>query len=369
MDLIDQLRALADRAVRQRELLLTEEATKMALVAPFLHSLGYNVFDPSEVVPEFNADVGIKKGEKVDYAIKKGEKVIIIIECKAVNADLDKIVATQLYRYFSVVEARIAVLTNGLLYRFFTDLDEPNKLDAKPFLELNLLDLREPLVDELKKLHKESFDLDKLISAASELKYLGEIKRCIADEMANPSDELVKLLTKRVYAANLTQAVRDQFRDIIKRGFQQLVSERLTSRLKTALDEESRQVDDAIRPEIDVATAAAAEATRSPASDDGIVTTEDELEGFRIVRAIMREVVDVSRVVHRDTKSYFGIILDDNNRKPICRLMFNAKQKYIGLVADADKTIEKVPIDSLDDIYNYASRLRDTVKFYDVAKE
>lgn len=356
MDLIDQLRTLADRAAKSREHIKTEEATKMALIAPFLQALGYDIFDPTEVIPEFTADLGTKKGEKVDYAIRQGGKITIIIECKSLGTDLDNAHASQLYRYFSVVEARIAVLTNGVVYRFYTDLDEPNKLDAGPFLELNLLDLREPLVDEVKKLHKSSFDLEKLLSAASDLKYLGEIKRLVAEEMANPSDDLTKYFAKQVYTSNLTAAVREQFRDIVRRAFQQIVGERLTSRLKSALSEEVRQVDDAIRPEV--------EAPAAPQGKDGVVTTEDELEAFRIVRAILREVVDVQRVIHRDTKSYFSVLLDDNNRRPLVRIMFDTKQKYLGLI-NADKTVEKVAIDSIDDIYSHAERIRAAVKFYE----
>jgi hypothetical protein len=123
----------------------TEEATKNAFILPFIGILGYDVFDPSEVVPEFTADVGTKKGEKVDYAIIRDKKVIMLFECKACDANLDESHASQLYRYFSVTESRIGVLTNGILYRFYTDLEEPNKMDSKPFMELNIIEIQEPL--------------------------------------------------------------------------------------------------------------------------------------------------------------------------------------------------------------------------------
>jgi predicted type IV restriction endonuclease len=98
---------------------------------PFISALGYDVFDPVEVIPEFTADVGIKKGEKVDYAIKQDGKIIMLFECKCCNGSLDDCHASQLYRYFSVTEARIAVLTDGIIYRFYTDIEQPNKMDPQ----------------------------------------------------------------------------------------------------------------------------------------------------------------------------------------------------------------------------------------------
>ena len=86
MDFIDRLRALSGNARQRVPHARTEEATKNALVMPFLQVLGYDVFDPLEVVPEYVADVGMKRGEKVDYAILMDGDPIIIIECKAVGS-------------------------------------------------------------------------------------------------------------------------------------------------------------------------------------------------------------------------------------------------------------------------------------------
>lgn len=152
MDFIDQLKALAAKVPALCDVLKTEEATKNALVMPFIQILGYDIFDPTEVVPEFVADVGIKKGEKVDYAIKKEGQIIMLFECKHCGGDLSIKHASQLFRYFSTTEAKIGVLTNGVIYRFFTDLEAPNKMDEKPFLEVDMLDLNETVVGELKKL-------------------------------------------------------------------------------------------------------------------------------------------------------------------------------------------------------------------------
>jgi hypothetical protein len=357
MDFIDELRALAGRIPQQLEHLRTEEGTKHSLVMPFIQALGYNIFDPTEVTPEFVADVGIKKGEKVDYVILKEGKPIILIECKAASADLDKEHPTQLYRYFSVSETRFAILTNGLSYRFFTDLEKPNKLDTKPFFEFNMLDIRDNTVDELKQFTKAGFDLDKNLSAAVELKYTKEIKRIFSEQMTDPSGEFVRLFAKQVYTGHLTATMLQLFSDVTKRALHQFVSDRISDRLKSALANESGS------GQVDVAESGTAKLE----DDKEVITTDEERDGFYIVKSIVREVVDPKRVFSRDTVSYFGVLLDNNNRKPICRLRFNSKQKYISLF-DNGKQEERVPIIDLNDIYNFADKLKATVALYEPTK-
>ena len=360
MSFAEKLAALTQRIPNLIDHLETEEATKNALVMPFIAALGYDVFNPREVVPEFTADVGIKKGEKVDYAIMQDGEVIMLVECKTAGTQLRQANMSQLFRYFTVTKARIAMLTNGVDYRFYSDLEERNKMDQRPFLELDLLDVREDMVAEVRKLSKENFDLERMLSTASELKYLREINRILAEQFENPDQDLVRFLFKRANPkAVFTSAAREQFTSLVQKALQQFIRERVSSRLRTALEREDAAV---AKPE-----AESAEVVPEPADveeDDGIETTEEEIEGYHIVKAIVRQVVAPDRVVHRDTKSYMGILLDDNNRKPICRLRFNYSQKYIGLF-DADKNESKHGIESLDDIYNYAEQLKETARRYD----
>ncbi len=167
MDLRETLDSLADRLEKQMPLLTNEEATKNALIMPVINALGYNVFDPTEVLPEFTADVGTKKGEKVDYAINVNGKPMILIECKSVTSDLSFQHASQLFRYFGVTDARFAVLTNGVHYWFYTDLETPNRMDKAPFFEFDLTDYDKKDVDEFQKFSYASFDLDNILSNAS----------------------------------------------------------------------------------------------------------------------------------------------------------------------------------------------------------
>lgn len=84
MDLADCVQEIASRAAKQIEHITTEEATKNAFVMPLVNALGYNVFDPTEVVPEFTADIGTKKSEKVDYAIMRDGEPSILMGMQAV---------------------------------------------------------------------------------------------------------------------------------------------------------------------------------------------------------------------------------------------------------------------------------------------
>ncbi len=236
MEFAEKISALAAKVRQQRDVIQTEEATKNAFVMPFISTiLGYDVFNPLEVVPEFIADVGLKKGEKIDYAIVKDGEVQILIECKKSTEPVKIEHASQLFRYFAVTNARIAILTNGEVYQFFTDLDAPNRMDAKPFLVLDLNDIDQMLIPELQKLSKDVFDLDSIISAAGELKYIGELKRTLAAQFKEPEDEWVKFLTGRVYTGAYTQKVREQFTALVTKASKQFLNDQVNERLKKAL--------------------------------------------------------------------------------------------------------------------------------------
>jgi predicted type IV restriction endonuclease len=366
MDFIDKIRELAARIPKQLDHIQTEEATKNALIMPFIAALGYNVFDPTEVTPELCADVGVKKGEKVDYAILKDGKPAILFECKHHGADLSKVHASQLYRYFSVTEARFGVLTNGIVYWFYTDLEALNKMDAKPFFEFNMLDIRESAVEELKKFSKTAFDLNNILTTAAELKYTREIRRIMAEQMAEPSEEFVRFFASQVYTGRMTQAVREQFTQLTRQALRQWVNDQINERLKTALASDGASV----QPVAEQPTPAAP-ANGTEASDPALQTTEEEREAFHLIRAILRDTVSVKRIAMRDAKSYCAILLDDNNRKPICRLHFNGSQKYVGFLdgprdnpKDGPKE-ERIAISEIDDLYVYAERLKASASRYD----
>lgn len=234
MEFNDVIKQFSERILSLKDTITTEESTKMSLVVPLFQLLGYDVFNPNEFCPEYIADVGIKKGEKVDYAILENGQPNILVECKSCSEQLDKH-SSQLFRYFGTSPAKFGILTNGIIYRFYTDLEESNKMDLVPFLEIDMENLKDSSINELKKFCKDNFDKDKIFSTAEELKY--------------------------------------------------------------------------------------------------------------------------------SSQSYFGILYKDNNRKPICRLNLDARNKQL-LIPDANKKFERIYIDSLNDLYKYKNRLIEVVKRY-----
>ena len=349
MELQNKLKALADKINQLKDKIETEESTKHAFVLPFINVLGYDTFNPLEVVPEFTADIGLKKGEKVDYAIFQNEIPILIIECKHWQVNLDAH-NSQLFRYFHTTKTRFALLTNGIQYRFYTDLEHANKMDAKPFLEFDIVKIKDNEAHEISKFHKSNFDIDKIVNNASALKYTKEIKKCIAEEIVTPTYDFVRLFANKVYDGRLTEKVMVEFTELVQKAFSQTVNEKINDRLNSALNKEAENQQEDIL-EIDE-------------EDSRIVTTEEELEGFRIVVAILRRKLAVDRIAHRDTQSYFGILLDDNNRKPLCRLHFNGGKKYLGLF-DENKRETKEHINNIDDIYQFEEQLLKTIDMYE----
>lgn len=355
MDFIDQLRALASRIANTKNMIQTEEATKNAMVMPFIQILGYNVFDPLEVTPELVSDVGTKKGEKVDYAILQEGKPIILFECKKAGGDLSINHAGQLFRYFHVTSARFGVLTNGLTYRFFTDLEQPNKMDEKPFFEFNILDFKERDVDELRKFAKSAFDVDTILTTANDLKFTRAIQNRLADLMVAPSEDFVRLLSSDLIGnRRFTTPIKDQFTLIVKRAFEQLIGERINDRLKGAMTPESVSVNEVTAPIIP------SESIVEPQ----VVTSAEETEGFHIIRSILHTVVSPRRIFMRDAQSYCAILLDDNNRKPICRLRFNNVEKLSLGIFNEKKEEDRVTLESIDDIYNYSEQIKAAVALH-----
>lgn len=350
MEINIQLKALADKIMLLKDKIETEESTKHAFVLPFINILGYDTFNPTEVVPEFTADLGLKKGEKVDYAIFQDGVPILIIECKSWKEKLT-IHNSQLFRYFHVTKTRFALLTNGITYQFFTDLDEKNKMDEKPFLEFDITNLKDNVISEIVKFHKSNFDVNKIVNNASLLKYTTEIKKQIDNELQNPSNEFVKLFANKVYPGRLTEKVIDEFKELVQKGFNQFISEKINDRLNAAINKETQKQKEEAEEVIII-------------DENKIFTSEEEMEGYRIVIAILRRKIPTKRIVSRDTQSYFGVLLDDNNRKPICRLHLNGGKKYIGLFNDNKNEIRQA-IQTVDDIYLFEKELLETLDVYE----
>jgi predicted type IV restriction endonuclease len=349
VDLIDQLQTLATRAEQTGDSLTNEEATKMALIAPFIQALGYDIFNPTEVKPEFAADFqDVKQGERVDYAVLDRETGIpkILIEAKPFNTDLSHANKKQLSRYFSVTHARIGILTNGRIFQFFSDLDKPNLMDPRPFAELDLSDLRSAPIEQLKQMSKSMFDLDLLLSGAERLKYLRAVKERIRQELTDPGEWLVRELIRDVVDAKRISGQQiDKLKPVVIDAIKSYINDRINERLHSAM-------------EVEQASKPAEEVVQEPEPEEvaGAVFTEDEREGLYIIRAICATDVEPQRLSEKDTKSYCNVLLDGNSWKSVVRMYFNGSQKKLEVFDDQEPRM--VALDGVNDIYKHSDRIR-----------
>ncbi len=349
MDFMDSIKQFAARIPAMVDVLPTEEATKNALIMPFFQILGYNVFNPLEFMPEFTADVGIKKGERVDYAIILDGQPAILIEAKWCGEPLNGH-DSQLFRYFGTSAAKFAILTNGIVYKFYTDLDEPNKMDLTPFLELDMLNLNDTVINEVKRFSKEKIDIESAFSAASELKYTNLIKALLQQQRTAPDEEFVHYVIGKVQpGVRQTSAVVDRFTPIIKKALNAYINDVINDTLKSAMQGNV----EGFEP---ISENAASENETTEEQENRIITTEEELQAFGIIRALLHDIIPTADITYKDTESYFSILYKGNIRKWICRLKLDGQKKYL-IIQD-----NKYPLASYDDLYALTDALIESAK-------
>jgi hypothetical protein len=230
-------------------------------------------------------------------------------------------------------------------------------MDEKPFFEFDVTDIKDNQIEELKKFHKSYFDIDNIQNTASELKYMNELKTLINSEFQNPSDGFVRHFGKQIYQGVLTAKLMEQFTNLTKKSMQQYINDLITERLKSALKKENEEEQKEI------------EQSASPLTNEvKVETTTEEIEGFLIVKTILRQKINSTRIAYRDAQSYFAILLDDNNRKTICRLYLGGSKKYFAFIDDQKKEI-KNEIATLDDIFKFADVLHKIIAAYDGDKK
>ena len=241
MGFIEELRNLSTRIAKQKDLAAQkEQATRNALVEPFIGLLGYDVHDLTEVRPESDADFGTKRAKKADYAVLKDNVPIMLIECKPYGSDLDNH-TSQLQGYFAADDyAQIGIMTDGGLYRFYSDLEKPNKMDDEPFLEFDLFDIQKPLVKELERFTKSKFNLNSIVNAARDLKYRKAIKDILRKELASPTKDFVRFFLSSLYSGTKSQAVVQQFTEIVKRAFNEFINEQQPSQSSELINQHTQ---------------------------------------------------------------------------------------------------------------------------------
>lgn len=310
MDFIEKLTNFSNRIERIKGSILTEEATKTSIILPFFQLLGYDVFNPYEFVPEYTADVGIKKGEKVDYAIMIDNEPLILIETKSANTELSIKHTNQLVRYFSVTKAKLGILTNGIVYQFYSDLEEHNKMDTIPFLEVNLSKIKKDTAEELKRFQKDAFDIKGILNNATDLKYMTMIKNEIAEQFKNPSDQFVKvLINKNVYSGTKTQSVLDKFKLIIQKAFDEYVNDTLTERLSSVISPDTTSIS-------------------LPKETSETILTSEEKDALDFVKKMLNTNLDIK---YKKTSRYGYMQLGESSAKWICRVYIRKEQHLFTL--------------------------------------
>lgn len=351
---IDKLKSdiklVGKRVAELSENITNEEQTKNAFIMPFFQALGYDIFNPLEFVPEFIADVGIKKGEKVDYAIILDGVPQILIECKSITENLTKH-DSQLFRYFGTTKSKFGILTNGREYKFFTDLDEPNRMDTTPFLTVDITDIKENQFIEIIKFHKENFDIDNIVSSASELKYLNNLKAFLTENIVTPSDSFLRYLTSEIYEGRVTQNILTTFSPIIVKGFNQFITERVNEKLSAALNTsvETKVTTEFVKAEVEDVESVEYE----------VITTPAELEVYTVVKMLAKDVITPDRVYYRDNRSYFNVLIDDNIKKWVLRYRSNSKKSTIEI---RDKGT--FPVSTPLEVANYSKDILEVIKSF-----
>ena len=360
MDFIDEIKILGGRSKNLASNLLTEEATKTSLILPFIQLLGFDIFNPTEVVPEYQAEAGVKKDQRVDYALQKNNKPIILIEAKSYSTELGPEHEDQLRRYFPFVKsASIGILTNGHKYKFFTDLEARNMMDEKPYMEFDIENPSLDLIPKIQELRKDRFDDEKAVRIAEQLKYTGQFKQLLAKQLDAPDEDFVRFFASQVWSGKINQSAKDKLTPLLKDAFKQFIEDRIAARLKKAAEDEEAEK----KPITDAETPTAESSVVADDSDDGVVTTDDEKLGYSIIQAVSAAVIDPSRIFIRDNKSYCAILLDNSRKKTIVRLYFkkdSLKVDFQGVKKD-DPMVE---LEKVSDLYSYLDDIVSIISGY-----
>jgi len=239
MGLIDEFDAIAMQISQQQQWMTTEQATINVAIHPFLRALGYDTNNLAEVRPEYTADAKSSGSERVDYAIMRDGAPIIFIEAKASNIVLNENHWKQLHHYFNAEDLRFGILTNGLEFRFYSDLKKRNIMDKEPFLTINMLNLTERLISELEGFTKAGYDPERILSSARKL----AVVRLLEDEFQQPTTEFAVYFARQVYPGRMTQSVIEDFMPVFRQAWRQFINQQIPSHPQPVVQTETAIVE------------------------------------------------------------------------------------------------------------------------------
>lgn len=298
-----------------------ETQTRDFLIEPFFDLLGYNKMD--DYLHEFVADMGTKRGRRVDMAISFGKsQPIILVECKKATAKLSDNHFRQLNEYCLYTEsAKIGLITNGLQYDFYTRSNENNViLHETPFFSFDLTAFEEADVEKLALFYRPTFELNEVVAEAEDVYFLEKFDEALFETLSKPDDDFIKIIYKKMGGKRLTNNISEQIFNLIN-----------SISLKTAVDRiVQKEIND---------------------SNSGIITTAEEIKTFNVIKTILAmsskiKNSEMDRINYRDMKGSFGILVDDNGRKKVCSLKLSDRRKIIE-IGDNSYELEDTSITTL----------------------
>lgn len=301
-----------------------EEATKHSLILPFFQMLGFDIYNPSVLRPEYKAGFASNK-EKIDYAIFQNDVPALFIEAKAYGEKLENYDA-QLAKYFnSTTNLKLAVITDGVRYKFFTDLKEPNIIDIDPFLEFDFESIGTEEIEILKRFQADKFNAQELVNHAENLVYLRALKKKVRAIFREPSDDFVRFMAGDVFPKKITANALERLTPLVKQALSSVLVEMVSMGLSQEI---SKPEDTSIPTEV---TEVVAPTSDAESKESKVVTTEEELAGFNLIYQLITEGSgEDQKVTYKDTASYFGIHVEKRTQW-FARLHFNGNQKFVVL--------------------------------------
>jgi hypothetical protein len=299
-----------------------EAQTRKFLIEPFFNLLNYAHED---IIPEYEADFGDRVSKKVDYAIKLNRKDIIIIECKPLKTKLTDKEAGQLSGYFqNSKNSRIAILTNGKEYRFYSDVALANTMDSRPFYVFDVESYTDSDIEGLLDFDARIINVIDIISKAQESVFIEDFENTFFKEMTSPSPEFLKMIHKKM--SFKTKYNEERIKELMNSSLFKSITE------KIILHE-----------------------TKTNSKSAGIITTDEEIQAYHTIRTLLiqNKKIPNDRITYRDQKGTFNIMVDDNQRKIICQLKFTDSSKKITI------GMNDYPLENIDDILKFKNGLND----------
>ncbi len=299
-----------------------EQATKQSLIGPLFTTLGYDLTDPRECVPEYRADFGPNRSVKpIDWAFLQSGRPIFFVEAKEVGKKLSNY-DEQLGDYFAKsTDVKLGILTNGVHWRFFTDLVHSNVMDKEPFVKWDVLSDEEPPFDFLTLLQKSQYN-PQLIRTFAERKRAQNLLVSELNRLLEPSAEFVRLAIANIETRRLTDAVVESWKPVLSNAIEEWAKQRMLSIVLSS------------PPSNDTGSGS------TESSSAKIVTTKEELDGFATIQRLLGPERPIA---FEDTVSYFKIHLTERYTWVICRLYFDRKKPSAWVPLPVEQVQELVP--------------------------